>query len=143
MQPQIQEDIAHYMDSPYADFGNDHNGFHFLDGTSEPDVSLTELLGEVFNNNDDFSGEESNCQKNPAVGSETDLSGHRPPVNFRVMDSGICHGADTEMAQVQVKIWSYGSFLTSSLAACVWLLFSSCAFLNVEFYNCLEILLFF
>lgn len=39
------------MDSPFADdFGSNHNGFHFQDGTSEQDVSLTDLLDDLENN---------------------------------------------------------------------------------------------
>lgn len=56
------------MDSTYVgDFDYDEIGFHFQDGTSEPDVSLTELLEEVFNNPDDFSCEESISRENPVV----------------------------------------------------------------------------
>ncbi|KAF2290258.1 hypothetical protein GH714_005674 [Hevea brasiliensis] len=109
MQPHIPVDLAHYMDSPYSDFGNDHNGFHFQDGTSEPDVSLTELLGEVFNNNDEYSAEESTNQKKSAVGSEINLCGRITPVNFHVKDNGSYSEAATEMAQVQMQA-SFGSW---------------------------------
>ncbi|KAJ9148181.1 hypothetical protein P3X46_030261 [Hevea brasiliensis] len=109
MQSHILADLAPYMDSPYADFGNDHNGFHFQDGTSEPDVSLTELLGEVFNNNDDYSGEQSTSQKNLAVGLETNFSSHKPLVNFHVKDNGTYSEADIDNAQVQMQA-SLGSW---------------------------------
>lgn len=36
------------MDSPFADdFGSNHNELHFQDGTSEQDVSLTDLLDDL------------------------------------------------------------------------------------------------
>lgn len=101
----IQADLGFYMDSPYAsDFGNDHNEFYFQDGISEQDVSLTDLLDEVFNNNDECSGEESVSQKNLDVGSEIQLFSRVQPVNFQVTDNGTYSDADTEMAQPQVKV---------------------------------------
>uniref|UniRef100_A0A3N7HG32 NAC domain-containing protein n=1 Tax=Populus trichocarpa TaxID=3694 RepID=A0A3N7HG32_POPTR len=76
MRSQIPVDLGYYMDSPYAsDFGNNQNGFSFLDGTSEQDVSLTELLDDYLNNHDDYSGEETSSQNTLGVGSETQLFG--------------------------------------------------------------------
>jgi len=107
MRSQIPADLGYYMDSPYAsDFGNNQNGFSFLDGTSEQDVSLTELLDDYLNNHDDYSGEETSSQNTLGVGSETQLFGQVPPGNFHVKDHGIYNG----MAQELVKLWSFGSF---------------------------------
>ncbi|XP_061984049.1 NAC domain-containing protein 14-like isoform X2 [Populus nigra] len=76
MRSQIPADLGYYMDSPYAsDFGNNQNGFSCLDGTSEQDVSLTELLDDYINNHDDYSGEETSSQNTLGVGSETQLFG--------------------------------------------------------------------
>ncbi|XP_030540131.1 protein NTM1-like 9 [Rhodamnia argentea] len=71
-QTHLQTEQAPYMDmgSPFAfDFGNDLDGLHFQDGTSEQDISLSDLWGEVFNNQDD-SCVESTSQKNSVIGSE-------------------------------------------------------------------------
>ncbi|EEF43485.1 transcription factor, putative [Ricinus communis] len=106
--------LAHYMDSPYAcDFGNDDNGFNFMDGTSEPDVSLTELLGEVFNNNDDYSGERLTTLKNSIVGSETQLPARIPWQNFHIKDNGAYNETNKGMAQVQMQA-SYGYWRTQT-----------------------------
>ncbi|XP_031395175.1 protein NTM1-like 9 [Punica granatum] len=93
-----QEELVPYVGSPFAnDFGNDHDGLLFQDGTSEQDISLTELLDEVFNNHDD-SCEESTSQKNSVVGGEihVNLAG---PSFFK--DSGLFSDTDTQMAQIQ------------------------------------------
>ncbi|KDP25178.1 hypothetical protein JCGZ_20334 [Jatropha curcas] len=104
VQSHIHADLPYYMDSPYAcDFGNDQNGFRFQDGASEPDVSLTELLGEVFNNNDDCSGEELTNQQNPAIGSNTHLASHMLLGNFHVKDNGVYNEPDTDHFQVLMQ----------------------------------------
>lgn len=114
MQSHVLADLSYYMDSPYAcDFGNDQNGFHFQDGTSEPDVSLTELLGEVFNNNDDYSGEELTSKKNSAARNETHFSGHMPQGNLHVKGNVGYNEADVEMAQVQVQALLGGRNISS------------------------------
>ncbi|PON37741.1 NAC domain containing protein [Parasponia andersonii] len=60
-----------YVLSPFScDFGNYDNGFQFLDGTGEKDISLTDLLDEVFHNNDESSCEESTPKTNAVVGKE-------------------------------------------------------------------------
>lgn len=70
VESQIKTELAPYADSPFAsDFGNDHEGFHFQDGTSEKDVYLKEMLDELFNN--ECPWEESVSQMNPAMGSES------------------------------------------------------------------------
>lgn len=108
VQSQIHPDIAAYMDSPFAsDFGNDHFGLNFKDGAGELDVSLTELLDEVFNNQDEFSCAESISQKELAVKSEVQLPGQVytsetiSPQNFHSRDNGTCGDTDTDMSQVQ------------------------------------------
>lgn len=108
MQSQIHADIA-YMDSPFAsDFGNDHFGLNFQDGADEQDVSIGELLDEVFNNQDEFSCAESIRQKELADKSEVQLPGQIymsqtiSPGNFHIQDNGIRSDTDTDMSQVKV-----------------------------------------
>uniref|UniRef100_A0A5B6YH27 NAC domain-containing protein n=1 Tax=Davidia involucrata TaxID=16924 RepID=A0A5B6YH27_DAVIN len=104
---QIHTELGPYMDSPFAnDFGNDHNGLHFQDGTCEQDVCLTELL-EALQNHDENSCEESTSQKNSAVGSETQMPGHVPllpqgsPENSYLKDRGFYSDMDADMTQAQ------------------------------------------
>ncbi|XP_050228079.1 protein NTM1-like 9 [Mercurialis annua] len=100
MQSHFSADLPNYMDSLYAcDFGNNDQSLNFQDGTSEPDVSLAELLGEVFNSNDDYSGEELINQKNFADRSGTQFPTYIPSG----MDNGAYIGADNEMAQAQMQ----------------------------------------
>ncbi|KAF8028083.1 hypothetical protein BT93_E0869 [Corymbia citriodora subsp. variegata] len=62
-QTQLETEQALYVGSPFAcDFGNDLDGLLCQDGTSEQDISLSDLLDEVFNNQDD-SCEESTSKK--------------------------------------------------------------------------------
>lgn len=107
LETQIQTELAQNIGSPFAsDFGNDHNGFHFQDGTGEQDAYLTELLDEVFNN--ECSGEESVSQKNSVVGSETQLSDHVCLLSDRMQGNSYVEGSrtygeiDAEMAHMQV-----------------------------------------
>ncbi|GLT51018.1 hypothetical protein SLA2020_244660 [Shorea laevis] len=111
----VHEDLAPDVDSLYAsDFGNEHNGICFQDGTAEQDVPLSDLLYEVFNNHEE-SCEESTSQKNSVSGSEVYNSGNAsipptlPPESSYVKDNGICSDTDTEMVQVQ-----YGTEIGSS-----------------------------
>ncbi|XP_024026858.1 protein NTM1-like 9 isoform X2 [Morus notabilis] len=62
-----------YVGSP-SDFGNDINGFRFMDGTGEQDISISELLDEVLQNPDESSCEDSTYQKNTVVGRDNHLS---------------------------------------------------------------------
>ena len=49
------EDLVSPIGSPFAaDFGYERNGFHFQDGTSEPDASLSELLKGLQNHGNCF-----------------------------------------------------------------------------------------
>jgi hypothetical protein len=97
------------MDSIYAgDFSYDEIGFQFQDGTSEPDVSLTELLEEVFNNPDDFSCEESISRENPAVSpngifSSAKMLQSAAPEDAFFNDFMAFTDTDAEMAQLQVS----------------------------------------
>eukprot|EP00258_Populus_trichocarpa_P017262 XP_006377879.2 protein NTM1-like 9 isoform X3 [Populus trichocarpa] len=113
MRSQIPVDLGYYMDSPYAsDFGNNQNGFSFLDGTSEQDVSLTELLDDYLNNHDDYSGEETSSQNTLGVGSETQLFGQVPPGNFHVKDHGIYNGMAQELhaSHMGAPVWPGDQF---------------------------------
>lgn len=104
LQSQIHTELQPYnAGSPFAsDFGNDSNAFHFRDGTTELDLSLSDLL-------DEFSFDESTSQKNSVVGSDTQFSGQLcmtevvPPGDSYAKDSGAYSDTDTEMAQVQVN----------------------------------------
>ncbi|KAL5764379.1 hypothetical protein ACOSQ2_016973 [Xanthoceras sorbifolium] len=107
-QSHIHAELASFMDLPYAsDFGSDHHGLHFQDGTGEQDVSLTDLLDEVFNNHDEFYWVESPSRKETVVGRELQLPGKMlmsqavSQDNIYVKDNGACRGRDTEMAQAQ------------------------------------------
>lgn len=106
---QSNPDLGSLVDSPYGiDFGNDHFGLHFQDGTNEQDVSLSNLLDEVFNNHDEFSCEESKGQKELAIETnmqspgEIYMSQTISPENFHVKDNSTFSVTDTDMAQVQV-----------------------------------------
>ncbi|KAK0587770.1 hypothetical protein LWI29_028672 [Acer saccharum] len=109
MQLNIHDELAAYMDLPYAsDFGNDHHGLHFQDGTGEKDVSFTEILDDVLNNQDEYSSVESASQKDVVVGRDLQLPGEIlmpqevPQENIYVKDNnGTCRDRDTEMAQAQ------------------------------------------
>ncbi|CAL1373737.1 unnamed protein product [Linum trigynum] len=103
MQPHPYGDLGLNFDSQYAnDFGDDLNGLHFQDGTSEQDVSLTDLLDEVFNGNDEWSCEEASSEKKPGL----------PLDNFHVMDGNHAYndvGAKMTQAQMQPSFGSFGA----------------------------------
>ncbi|KAK9274973.1 hypothetical protein L1049_022230 [Liquidambar formosana] len=107
LQSMMDTELAPFIDSPFAgDFGNCHDGLPFQDGTSEPDVSLTELLDGFFKY-EEWSAEESNSQKNLAGGSETKMSGHIGPLSDKQPETSFvkegCSYADTdaEIGQIQ------------------------------------------
>ncbi|EFH43324.1 predicted protein [Arabidopsis lyrata subsp. lyrata] len=94
------------MDYTYAgDFSYDEIGFQFQDGTSEPDVSLTELLEEVFNNPDDFSCEESVSRENTVapngIFSSSKILQSPAPEDVFFNDFMAYTDTDAEMAQLQ------------------------------------------
>lgn len=96
------------MDYTYAgDFSYDEIGFQFQDGTSEPDVSLTELLEEVFNNPDDFSCEESVSRENTVapngIFSSSKILQSPAPEDVFFNDFMAYTDTDAEMAQLQVS----------------------------------------
>nr|XP_048319889.1 protein NTM1-like 9 isoform X1 [Ziziphus jujuba var. spinosa] len=105
---QVETELIPRVNSPFAcDFGNDNNGMHFLDGTGEQDVSLTELLDEVFHNNDDFFCEESTNVKNSVVASGQSCTLYNiPPGSSRL--NGACSDLNTEMAQHDLDIRASG-----------------------------------
>lgn len=73
------------MESPFSsDFGDGQTGLHFQDGACEQDVSLTELLDDIFNNHDECSGEELNSQKYSAIGVDTRVNGQVPPLQVKL-----------------------------------------------------------
>lgn len=68
-------------DSPFADdFGSNHNGLHFQDGTSEQDVSLTELLDNL-QKHEEYPCEESRSSKFSDIGSKSIVSGNSYPLH--------------------------------------------------------------
>ncbi|CAA2972503.1 NTM1-like 9 [Olea europaea subsp. europaea] len=93
--------------SPFPDdFGNDHNGFHFQDGSSEQDVSLSELL-EVLQKRHNYSYEEPTNHKHSVMTNECFVPEHtnrlseRPSANCKLGDYKHYRGTDTEMVQEQ------------------------------------------
>ncbi|KAF9667086.1 hypothetical protein SADUNF_Sadunf16G0296400 [Salix dunnii] len=118
VQSRIPADLGCYMDSPYAsDFGNDQNGLLFQDFSSERDVSITELLDDIFNNHDECSGEETS-QNNLGVGRETQLSGQiPPPANSYVPDNGIYSFMNNvqNVSLMRVPMWPSDQFCSNEL----------------------------
>ncbi|KAF8413422.1 hypothetical protein HHK36_001405 [Tetracentron sinense] len=93
------------MDSLFAnDFGNP-NGVQFQDGKSEDDVSITEFLNAVLNNQDEYSCEESTSQQNSVVDSETIECGrtYMSMAGPWRKDSESSSDRDTEVVQAQVR----------------------------------------
>ncbi|KAL0395071.1 UNVERIFIED_CONTAM: NAC domain-containing protein 14 [Sesamum latifolium] len=92
--------------SPFPDdFGNDPNGLHFQDGTSEQDVSLSELL-EGLQNHGSYFHEQSTSDKT-LVASERVIPGQinaleHTPITFCKPNLCKIRGeTDTEMVQAQ------------------------------------------
>ncbi|CAI0441854.1 unnamed protein product [Linum tenue] len=121
MQPNPYGDLGLGFEPQYAnDFGDDLNGLLFQDGTSEQDLSLTELLDEVFNGHDDWSCEVASSEKKPVIQLD----------NFHVIDGNHPYtDMDTKMTKEQVS--------TQDL----WMRETSCSLLTVEFYSLIDILL--
>lgn len=90
--------------SPFADdFGNDPNGWNFQDGTSEQDVSLSELLEGLRDH-------ENSCEESTGhIKSESPMPGRindpeqRSNTLYNVNIRKNQQEADTEMVQAQVK----------------------------------------
>ncbi|KAL2545585.1 Protein NTM1-like 9 [Forsythia ovata] len=113
-------DLGACIGSPFADdFGNDHNGLHFQDGSSEQDVSLSELL-EVLQKRDNYSYEEPTSQKNSVMTSECMVPKYivglseRPSANCKLRDYTLYSGIDTDMIQEQEQTSSRFSHALSS-----------------------------
>ncbi|KAL0324574.1 UNVERIFIED_CONTAM: NAC domain-containing protein 14 [Sesamum calycinum] len=95
--------------SPFPDdFGNDPNGLHFQDGTSEQDVSLSELL-EGLQNHGSYFHEQLTSNKT-LVASEGQIPGqinaleHTPITFCRANLCKIRFKTDTEMVQAQGQL---------------------------------------
>ncbi|KAG5235797.1 NAC family protein [Salix suchowensis] len=115
---QIPAELGYFMDSLYAsDFGNNQNGYSFQDGTSEQDVSLTELLDDFINNQDDCSGEETSSWNTLGFGSETQLCGQIPSGNFHVKDHGAYNGMAQELhaSHTGARVWPDDQFDSDEL----------------------------
>ncbi|KAF3434159.1 hypothetical protein FNV43_RR25262 [Rhamnella rubrinervis] len=96
----LQSLIDTDMNSPFpCDFGNDNNGLHFLDGTSEQDVSLSDLLDEVFHSNDD-----SSCEESINVKDSVDRTG----IYLTAQAGGACSDMNTEWTQHDLDIRTSG-----------------------------------
>lgn len=109
LQSHNDTDMGACIGSPFADdFGNDHNGLHFQDGSSEQDVSLSDLL-EVLQKHENYSYEEQTTHENSVVASECfvpeyiDGLSERPSANCNVIDHKHYVGTDTEMVQEEVE----------------------------------------
>ncbi|KAI3453286.1 hypothetical protein Pfo_009949 [Paulownia fortunei] len=71
LQSHSYSDLGACIGSPFADdFGNEQNGFHFQDGTSEQDASLSELL-EGLQNHGNYFDEVSTSHKTYVVTRES------------------------------------------------------------------------
>lgn len=104
-----------YVGSPFScDFGNDIGGFHFLDGTGEQDVSLTEILDVALHSHDESSCEESPYQENFASGKKDHLSQKQ-----NIMPGSLYNGSysDTYNNTAQVLLSSAHFFKPASLSA--------------------------
>lgn len=94
MIPNVAEppDFGASLDLRFAnDFGNDNNGLEFQDGTSEPDVALSELLSLIQNNNE-CCFKETYSQMSTTVRTETPISG---PVQTHISASVV--GSSSKM----------------------------------------------
>ncbi|KAI3469053.1 hypothetical protein Pfo_025716 [Paulownia fortunei] len=100
-------DLGACIGSPFADdFGNDPTGLHFQDGTSEQDVSLSELL-EGLQNLDNYFCEESTSHKTLVAPVVSLMPGQiicpeqTPTTICKVNVRKIQGETDTEMVQTQ------------------------------------------
>ncbi|XP_073133038.1 protein NTM1-like 9 [Henckelia pumila] len=108
MQPFIYNDLGNCIGSPFADdFGNDHNGLHFQDGTYEQDASLSELL-EVLQENDDYLCKESVNDEHSAATRESLIPWHMGDLDqtrsasCKVNDGKLDGETDKMMVQAQI-----------------------------------------
>ncbi|KAL2518462.1 Protein NTM1-like 9 [Abeliophyllum distichum] len=113
-------DLGACIGSPFADdFGDDHYGLHFQDGSSEQDVSLSELF-EVLQKRDNCSYEEPTSHKNSIMTIScfapeyTNGLSERPSANCKLSDYKLHSGIDTDMIQEQEQTSSRFSHALSS-----------------------------
>ncbi|KAK4801199.1 hypothetical protein SAY86_021686 [Trapa natans] len=91
------EELAPDMGSPFAnDFGIDNSELLFQDGTSEPEISLSDLLDEAFLNQDGFC-DESSTRKHSMMSGANHFDAGLSYTNA----CGPCIGTDPEMTQIQ------------------------------------------
>lgn len=96
-QSHIHAELPYYMGSPFAnDFGNYQDGLLFQDGTSEQDISLSDLLGDSC---------EESSQRNSVAGSDGQLLQSIPAAaGISITDIGPYYNEhQTEMAKPQVQ----------------------------------------
>lgn len=115
LQSFIYNDLENCIGSPFADdFGNDHNGLHFQDGTSEQDASLSELL-EVLQKNDNYLCKESANREHSAAIRESLIPWHTDDLDqiqsasSKVNDGKLYGETDKMMVHAQIDP-TYHSF---------------------------------
>ncbi|XP_073285677.1 protein NTM1-like 9 [Primulina huaijiensis] len=115
LQSFIFNDSENCIGSPFADdFGNDHNGLHFQDGTSEQDASLSDLL-EVLQKNDNYLCKESANPEHSAATRESLIPWHMDDLDqiqsasSKVNDCKLYGETDKMMVQAQIDP-AYHSF---------------------------------
>ncbi|XP_073042988.1 protein NTM1-like 9 isoform X2 [Primulina eburnea] len=115
LQSFIFNDSENCIGSPFADdFGNDHNGLHFQDGTSEQDASLSDLL-EVLQKNDNYLCKESANPEHSAAARESLIPWHMDDLDqiqsasSKVNDGKLYGETDKMMVQAQIDP-AYHSF---------------------------------
>lgn len=111
----IYNDLGNCVGSPFSDdFGNDHNGLHFQDGTYEQDASLSELL-EVLQKNDNYLCKESVNHEHSAATRESLIPWHMDDLDqtrsasCKVNDRKLYGETDKMMVQAQIDP-AYHSF---------------------------------
>ncbi|KAL0331556.1 UNVERIFIED_CONTAM: hypothetical protein Sangu_1701100 [Sesamum angustifolium] len=97
------------IDSPFPDdFGNDPNGLHFQDGTSEQDVSLSELLEGLQNHGSYFheqlTGDKTLVAREGQIPGQINAPEHTPITFCRANLCKIRFKTDTEMVQAQGQL---------------------------------------
>ncbi|XP_011070419.1 protein NTM1-like 9 [Sesamum indicum] len=101
LKSQSYTDLGACLGSPFADdFGNEQNGLHFQDGTSEQDASLSDLL-EGLQNRGDYSCVVTSESFNPG---RIDGQEHTPSAICKVNDCKLHGGTDMKMVQPQGQL---------------------------------------
>ncbi|KAK4400228.1 NAC domain-containing protein 14 [Sesamum angolense] len=101
LKSQSYTDLGACLGSPFADdFGNEQNGLHFQDGTSEQDASLSDLL-EGLQNRGDYSCVVTSESFNPV---RIDGQEHTPSAICKVNDCKLHGGTDVKMVQPQGQL---------------------------------------